>query len=80
MNKKITRYAFIDSQNLNMGVGSDVKFKNKIIYRGWKLDFKKFRVFLKDKFKVEEAFYLSVIYQVKKICMHFYRDVVIYWF
>lgn len=39
-------YAFIDSQNLNLGV----------ISQGWKLDFGRFRVFLKDKYKVEKAF------------------------
>ena len=35
-------YAFIDSQNLNLGV-QDQK---------WKLDFARFRVYLKDKYKV----------------------------
>ena len=39
-------YVFIDSQNLNLGVQS----------QGWKLDFKKFRVYLHDKYKVEKAF------------------------
>ena len=39
-------YAFIDSQNLNLGVRS----------QGWKLDFSKFLVYLKDKLKVAKAF------------------------
>lgn len=39
-------YAFIDSQNLNLG----------ILDQGWKLDFKRFRVYLKDKYKVDKAF------------------------
>ena len=39
-------FAFIDSQNLNLGVRS----------LGWKLDFAKFRKYLKDKYKVEKAF------------------------
>lgn len=39
-------YAFIDSQNLNLGVLS----------QGWKLDFKKFRIYLKDKYKVDKAY------------------------
>ena len=39
-------YAFIDSQNLNLGVKS----------QGWKLDFAKFRILLKDKYRVERAF------------------------
>jgi len=42
--KKI--YAFIDSQNLNLS----------ILDQGWKLDFKKFRVYLKDKYNVALAF------------------------
>lgn len=50
-------YSFIDSQNLNLGTSKDVKNKRgKVIYKGWKLDFKKFRVYLKDKFHVSKAF------------------------
>jgi uncharacterized LabA/DUF88 family protein len=49
-------YAFIDSQNLNMGVGGDVTHKGREIYTGWELDFEKFRRYLRDKYKVEEAF------------------------
>lgn len=41
-----TIYAFIDSQNLNLGVQS----------QGWRLDFKKFRIYLKNKYKVHKAF------------------------
>lgn len=39
-------YAFIDSQNLNLGVKS----------QGWNLDFARFRVYLEDKYQVEKAF------------------------
>ena len=47
MNKRRgTNYAFVDSQNLNMGVKS----------LGWSLDFKKFRIFLKDIYAVKEAY------------------------
>jgi uncharacterized LabA/DUF88 family protein len=42
----MTVYAFIDSQNLNLGVKS----------QGWQLDFARFRIFLKDKYKVDEAY------------------------
>lgn len=50
-------YAFIDSQNLNLGTCKDIKNKKgKLIYKGWKLDFKKFRIYLKDKFHVSKAF------------------------
>lgn len=45
-NKKEAVYAFIDSQNLNLGVRS----------QGWILDFAKFRVYLEDKYKVSKAF------------------------
>jgi hypothetical protein len=50
-------YAFIDSQNLNLGTNKDLfNAKGKKIYSGWRLDFKRFRVYLKDKFRVEKAF------------------------
>jgi uncharacterized LabA/DUF88 family protein len=54
--KHITTYAFIDSQNLNMGVGEDMTARGRRVYHGWRLDFMKFRRFLKDKYKVEQAF------------------------
>lgn len=41
-----SNYAFIDSQNLNLGIRS----------QSWKLDFKRFRIFLKDKYNVSKAF------------------------
>lgn len=53
-NKKV--YAFIDSQNLNLGVGNDIVIRNKKIYTGWELDFKKFLIFLKDKYRIEKAY------------------------
>lgn len=52
--KKI--YAFIDSQNLNLGTSKDLFRNGKIIYKGWKLDFKKFRQYISDKFRVNKAF------------------------
>ena len=39
-------YAFIDAQNVYKGVQSD----------GWLLDWRKFRVYLRDKYRVEKAF------------------------
>lgn len=42
----MTNYAFIDSQNLNLGVRA----------LGWRLDFERFRVYLKDKYKVTKAY------------------------
>jgi hypothetical protein len=41
-------YAFIDSQNLNLGVQNDIIDKNGVkVYTGWKLNFKKFYFYLK---------------------------------
>lgn len=49
-------YVFIDSQNLNLGTSKDI-YKNKIlVYRGWKLDFKKFFKYLINKFKANKVF------------------------
>ncbi len=39
-------YAFIDSQNLNLSIQS----------LGWKLNFKRFRVYLNEKYSVKKAF------------------------
>lgn len=44
--KKENNYAFIDAQNLNLGIRE----------LGWKLNFKRFRVYLRDKYHVEKAF------------------------
>lgn len=56
--EKGNNYAFIDSQNLNLGVSNNIKDKktNKVIYSGWKLDFKKFRLYLKNKYGVSKAY------------------------
>lgn len=44
--KKRIVFAFVDSQNLNLGVRS----------QGWILDFKRFRVFLQHKYDVKTAY------------------------
>lgn len=54
--KHQTVYAFIDSQNLNLGVSHDIVHQSKKLYTGWPLDYAKFRRYLKDKFRVEIAF------------------------
>ena len=46
MKKQENNYAFIDSQNLNLSIRE----------LGWKLDYKKFRVYLKEKYGVTKAF------------------------
>jgi uncharacterized LabA/DUF88 family protein len=43
---KPATYAFIDSQNLNLGVRS----------LGWRIDYAKFRLYLKNKYGVNQAF------------------------
>jgi uncharacterized LabA/DUF88 family protein len=45
-NKAEIIYAFIDSQNLNLGVNS----------QGWKLDWRKFRLYLRNKYGVTKSF------------------------
>jgi uncharacterized LabA/DUF88 family protein len=47
MLKKENNYAFIDGQNLNLGI------KNL----GWLLDLKKFRVYLEEHYNVKKAYY-----------------------
>jgi uncharacterized LabA/DUF88 family protein len=39
-------FAFVDSQNINLGVRS----------LGWKLDWRKFRIYLRNKYEVEKAY------------------------
>ena len=46
MIKNENNYAFIDSQNLNLGI-------QKL---GWKLDYRKFRVYLAEKYGVKKAY------------------------
>lgn len=53
---RIKIYAFIDSQNLNLGTSENIYRNKRLIYKGWKLDFKKFRKYLTDKFRVSKAF------------------------
>lgn len=45
-NSQPNNYAFIDSQNLNLGIQR----------MGWKMDWRKFRQFLKDKYGVTQAY------------------------
>ncbi|MEF2174830.1 MAG: NYN domain-containing protein [Candidatus Absconditabacteria bacterium] len=43
----MNNYAFIDGQNLNLGVRGE----------SWVIDYEKFRIYLKDKYKVKKAYY-----------------------
>lgn len=61
-------YAFIDSQNLLLGTKNDIRRNGKIIYFDWSIDLKKFRIYLKDKYKVEKAFiFLGKISGMEKL-------------
>ncbi len=53
VNKPVT-YAFVDSQNLNLGTQR----------MGWKLDWRKFRQYLNDKYNVSKA-YLFIGYMIE---------------
>lgn len=46
MTRELHNFAFIDSQNLNLGIKS----------QGWRLDFRKFRLYLKNKYGVKTAY------------------------
>lgn len=46
MQKPLKNYAFIDSQNVNLGIQD----------MGWKLNWRNFRVYLKEKYAVETAY------------------------
>ena len=46
MQSKENNYAFVDSQNLNLSIRA----------LGWKIDFGRFRVYLKEKYQIKKAF------------------------
>lgn len=46
MSNDLGNYAFIDSQNLNLSIQG----------QGWKLDYRRFRKYLEDKYKITKAF------------------------
>ena len=46
MKKEFKNYAFIDSQNLNLAIRA----------LGWGLDFRKFRIYLKEKYSIRKAY------------------------
>jgi uncharacterized LabA/DUF88 family protein len=59
MKQKANNFAFIDSQNLNLGIQR----------LGWRLDYKKLRVYLKEKYQVETA-YLFIGYMPKNQALY----------
>lgn len=59
--KQKKNYAFIDSQNLNLGTQR----------AGWKMDWRRFRQFLRDKYNVEKA-YMFIGYMAENESMYEY--------
>lgn len=57
--KKPVAYAFIDSQNLNLGVQK----------AGWKMDWRKFRVYLEKKYNVKKA-YMFIGYMPENVALY----------
>jgi uncharacterized LabA/DUF88 family protein len=47
MEKKVKNYAFIDGQNLHLGTTE----------AGWHINYKRLRIYLRDKYHVDEAYY-----------------------
>jgi len=61
-------FAFIDSQNLNLGTSKNIYRNGKIVYQGWKLDMKNFHQYLTKKLRVKKAFlFLGYIAKNKKM-------------
>ncbi len=46
MQKELNNYAFVDSQNVNLGIKE----------LGWKLDFRRLRIYLREKYSVKTAY------------------------
>ena len=58
MYKKENNYAFVDSQNVNLAIRD----------LGWTLDFKRFRVYLKEKYDLSKSFiFIGYVEQNKKL-------------
>lgn len=62
---KETNYAFIDSQNLNLGIKS----------QGWELDYGKFRIYLKNKYNIQKAYlFIGQVKGNEKLYKHLIRQ------
>ncbi len=53
-------YAFIDGQNLHLGTVED----------GWKIDFKKFKIYLSDKYAVNKIYYFLGYFSEQEKCLY----------
>ena len=63
--RKTDNYAFIDSQNLNLSVKQ----------QGWTLDFRRFRKYLEDKYKITKAFlFIGYVPQNQSLFINLQKD------
>lgn len=61
MKKQPIIYAFIDSQNVNLGIRA----------QGWEIDFSRLRVYLRDKYHIKKAFlFIGYIPKYKKLYLY----------
>ncbi|MEK7609997.1 MAG: NYN domain-containing protein [Patescibacteria group bacterium] len=61
MKSKINNYAFIDAQNVHLGIKS----------LGWKIDWRRFRIYLRDKYNVSSAYmFLGFVPDNQKLYSH----------
>ncbi len=61
----MNNYAFIDAQNVHLGIKS----------LGWELDWARFRVYLRDKYKVAEAYlFLGYLPDNQKLYTHLQKS------
>jgi len=69
-NEKVPNIAFVDGQNLRFGTTKchscantlgielrEIKYKDCVCGTAWKVNLSKFRIYLKDKYSVSEAYY-----------------------
>jgi uncharacterized LabA/DUF88 family protein len=79
MKNNLHNIAFIDAQNLYFGITKcvscakklnieikDMKLDNCVCGKAWKLDLLRFRIFLKEKYHVHEAYYFLGNFQEKQ--------------
>lgn len=73
MRKQLPKtYAFIDSQNLNLGLKNDIIDQDgQVIYHGQELDYRKFRHYLREKYNVSKAYlFIGMVPRYSKLYTH----------
>jgi uncharacterized LabA/DUF88 family protein len=65
MKKPQNKYAFVDSQNLNLSIRE----------QGWILDFRKFRLYLTRKYDISKAFiFIGYVYENQSLYTNLQKD------